>query len=263
MRHPRLAGPRLARRTHKHAAVSKIGAIQPPPEWGVDRLSEFIEDAHRNIFATFANKKARYSRLSELDVCFDKIVSNLSNSSDLFAALLLFRSHSAYRGACRLALSGQTVESYAVLRNCIEYSLYALHINRNPTLTEVWLRRHDDKKSCQASKNEFRHSSVMGTLQLTDANLHDKIKFLYERTIDFGAHPNERGVTGGMKKTDEINNNGYLQIYLHGDSLALEHVLKTTAECGLGSLLVFRFIFAERFMLLGITEKMDSLRQSM
>jgi hypothetical protein len=66
-----------------------------------------------------------------------------------------------------------------------------------------------------------------------------------------------------MKKAHERNNNEYLQIYLHDDSLALERALKTTAECALGSLLIFRFIFAERFMLLGISEKMNSLRQSM
>ena len=130
-------------------------------------------------------------------------------------------------------------------------------------MAEVWLRRHDDDASLQAVRNGFRHARVMGTLQCTDARLYEKMHLLYERTIDFGAHPNERAVTGSMKRVGETDSEAYHHMYLHGDGVSLEQALKTTAECGLGSLLVFRFIFAERFALLGISEKMDRLRQSM
>ena len=236
---------------------------EPPPGWGSDPLSEFIDNALVNIFATFVHKRIEYKHILHVDSCFYKAASNLSNPTDFIGAFLLLRSHSAYRAACRLALSGQAAESYVVLRSCLEYAIYALHINKNPRLAAIWLQRHDDDASLRAVRNEFQHAKVIGTLQRTDPKLYEAIALLYERTIDSGAHPNERAITGSTKIGDCAKSKEYLQIYLHGDGLALELALKTTAQCGLGGLLVFECIYPERFALLGMTEELHRLRRKM
>ena len=51
------------------------------------------------------------------------------------------------------------------------------------------------------------------------------------------------------------------QFYLLGDSLTLEHGLKTAAQIGFSELYIFRHIFRERFDLLDITTKLDELRE--
>jgi hypothetical protein len=68
-------------------------------------------------------------------------------------------------------MSGQAVETYVVLRSCIEYAVYALHINKNPNLTELWLRRHDDGASTRSMRRQFEHVRVIKTLQDTDNTL--------------------------------------------------------------------------------------------
>ena len=130
--------------------MGNVRTSQPPPRWGADPLSEFIDNALANVFATFVHKPIQYKHILDVDSCFYKVASNLSNPTDFVAAFLLLRSHSAYRAACRLALSGQATESYVVLRSCLEYAIYALHIDKNPFLAELWLKRHDDVISYQA-----------------------------------------------------------------------------------------------------------------
>jgi hypothetical protein len=214
--------------------------IQLPPAWKNDSLSDFLGNAFSNILATFVHKRERYGHLAEIDSAFYELVRNLSNPKDLLAAFFMPRSHSAFRAACGLAMSGQAAESFVVLRSCLECALYALHINKNPTLAEIWLRRHDDAQSLKRCKSEFAHTNVIKTLENTDKKLHKIIQELYERTIDFGAHPNERAMTSNMQLIKTDDNNEFWSTYLHSDGLALDHALKTAAQCGLGALLMFR-----------------------
>ncbi len=169
-----------------------------PPYWGDDQLSESFTDAFNNSLATFVRKRPQFETLLRVDKAFHKIVENLSNPSDFLASFLLVRAHSAYRASARLACSGQVAETFPVLRSCIEYALYALHINVNPELGKVWIRRHDDGPSLKRCRREFMHVNVVNALQTKDSRLHEKIVQLYVRTIEFGAHPNEREVSSGM-----------------------------------------------------------------
>lgn len=199
--------------------------------------------------------------LLEIDQCFMKVAENLINPSNQLAALLILRSHSAYRASCRLALSGQATDSFPSLRSCIEYALYALHINQNPKLGKVWLHRHDSEESKKICRQSFSHSQTIQSLKVLNAQLSTTIQELYERTIDFGAHPNEMAITGNLSITEKNGRKEYAQTYLHADSLAFEHVLKTSAQVGLGSLYIFYPIFKEKFDLLGVVNIMDELKK--
>jgi len=234
-----------------------------PPRWGDDRLSSFVDQAFNNTLGSFVQKHARFAVLERVDQNFLRIGENLINPPDFFGALLLLRAHSAYRAACRLAMSGQVPDAFPVLRACLEYSLYALHINTTPALGEVWLRRHDDAASLRRVRQEFTNAGVMATLRNRDANLFPIIEQLYERSIDFGAHPNERAITGSMAIERQPGRVEIQQIYLHGDSPSLDHGLKTTAQVGLGSLCIFQHIFLQRFRLLGIQDMIDQLRRDL
>ena len=114
-----------------------------PPRWSDDPLSAFLDQAFKNTLATFVHKHAGFDLLSHIDRSFLRIGENLVNPPDILGAVLLLRSHSAFRAACRLTLSGQVTDAFPPLRACLEYALYALHISQNNCLGEVWLRRHD------------------------------------------------------------------------------------------------------------------------
>ena len=170
-----------------------------PGRVGEDKLSEFLEAARHQQFATFANNAGgAYSVICEVDGCFVKITENLTHPKNIVAAVLLVRSHAAYRAACGTAMGTQLPETFVLLRSCLEYAAYGLHVNANPQLAETWVRRHDDAGALRAIKKAFLGVEVEETVVATDKGLGRVYKELYERTIDFGGHPNTRGVVSNM-----------------------------------------------------------------
>ena len=157
-------------------------------------------------------------------------------------------------------MSGEAPETFPLLRACLEYALYVVHINRNPGHGEIWLRRHDDDAARSKAKRNFQHVTVMETLERADATLAGQIKKLYERSIDFGAHPNERAMTGSMHIEEVSDGKVFSANYIHGDALVLAHLLKTTAQVGVGALLMLSIVFRDRFRLLTIDMSLDRLK---
>ena len=133
-------------------------------------------------------------------------------------------------------------------------------MDRNSGLDEVWLRRHDDDSSLKKTKGEFKFSKVIQTLESEDKKNADVARYLYERTIDFGAHPNERAVTANLSIENVNGGKKLQQTYLAVGTLTQRHSMKTTAQVGLCSLYTFRLIFRERFDILGLTALMDKHR---
>jgi hypothetical protein len=239
---------------------SKETSTKLPPYWGDDTLSEFVATSFANTLATFVRRKTEFELLRRIDKCFVSIIDCISNPSDFLGAVLLIRSHSAFRGAVRMAISGQVPDAFPLLRTCLEYALYALHINRNPGLGETWLRRHEDEASLKAVRNKFANGAVIRTLEKVDANLGATVRALYERTIDFGAHPNEQGVAGSMTLAETPDRKTFGGVQLHGDDLAMVHGLKTTAQIGVGALSIFERIFETRFRLLALDSELMQMR---
>jgi len=234
--------------------------IKLPLKWAEDSLSDFIQAAFKNTLATFVQKKQAFNLLLEVDGIFKGISGNLDYTEIPLVGAFFHRSHSAFLASCRLSMSGQAAETFPQLRSCLEYALYALHINENPTLAEVWLRRHENEESLKKIKRSFLHVDIMKTLLARDIALHSSLSKLYQRTIDFGGHPNERAVSSSSKMWQEGDTTVIRIQSLHGDSRALDHALGTTAQIGLGSLLVFQLIYKERFDHLGLRETIESLK---
>lgn len=236
--------------------------IRLPEGWGGDPLSDFMQAAFKNSLATFVQKKSVFGLLLKIEEEFQRCNGNLDHSGDPLLPSLLHRSHSAFLASCRLSMSGQATETFPLLRSCLEYALYALHIKMNPTLAEVWLARHESEISLQKVKSSFQLKRIMKTLLDCDAELHSEIHQLYEQTIDFGGHPNQRGVFSSIRVWDEGDETVVRSQSLHGDTPALRHSLNTTALVGLNSLMVFRIVFKERFDQMGISTSIDSLKRT-
>jgi hypothetical protein len=234
-----------------------------PPNWGNDSLSNFIEIALHNTFATFSNRKAQYALLAKIDKLFHLVRENLYNTREWFPAFFLLKAHSAYLGGARLGLSGQVPEAYMLLRGCLENSLYGLYFSRNSASRETWLRRHDDEKSKKQVRKEFAISALMRFLESVDPKVHGVVSSLYQLTIDFGAHPNERALTSTLQQSESEDLIRFDLIYLTGNTPLLHMCLKNNAQIGISTLDVFRNVFKERYDLLGITGQLDKLRKGL
>ena len=129
-----------------------------------------------------------------------------------------------------------------------------------PDSQQKWVSRHNNEQSLKLCKTEFTLKNVISTLKSIDNDLFKITKMLYENTIDFGGHPNEKAITQCMKI--QKDDRGYLlkQNYLSGDSLFFDNCLKTIFQIGLSSLCIFEKIWVQRFELIGVTEEMNKLR---
>jgi len=230
-----------------------------PADWGKDPLSEFLDAAQSNTFATFVNKRGWFSKFVVLDQAFIKVITTISHEEDILFGLLLLRSHASFRSACQLAMGGQCPECFMVLRGCLEAALYALHITEHPELGEIWLNRHTSADAEGRCRGEFAYGQAKRTLEAKSKKYFDILTALYERTIAFGAHPNERSVTGSLKKTQEGNRTEFSLAYLEGDTLQLNHILKTTAQIGACSLHIAQVAYPQRFAILGLDKLLDSV----
>jgi hypothetical protein len=235
----------------------------PPPDWGIDEISKFIDLARNNAYATYANLKLEYHRLTVIDEGFRKIIDNLYNTREWFASFFLIRAHSAFVAASQLSISTQVPESYTLLRSCLENALYGFYLSRNPASRATWLRRHDDESSKKKVRSEFQIRHLLHELGKEDATIGHAVEKLYERTIDYGAHPNESALlqTLMMEITDD-----HIDIslnYLMEDSPALRLSLRTVAQVGVCALEIFNLVFKERYDLLGLTETLTLLKKDL
>jgi len=236
---------------------------QTPPGWGADEITKFIDTTRGNAYASFANLKEEYSRLSEIDGALRKLGENLNHTKEWFAAFFVLRAHSSWLAAVNVALSAQIPETYVILRSSLETALYGLRIAKNPSLRETWLRRHDSPKHKAQVLEEFKFRNLIDTLAVENIKEAQVAETLYNQCIDSGAHPNERALMGNLrmdKTTEEIK---LKVMYLNPDPLALRLAMKSTARVGVCILGIFYQLYKERFDLLGLTAQLPTLRRGL
>lgn len=89
---------------------------------------------------------------------------------------------------------------------------------------------------------------VKKSLEARDSALAALVSEMYERTIDYGGHPNAGSVLGALEHVDRgEDGGGYNITYLAavGDEYALAS--RTTATIGLLIIDIFSLVFPERF----------------
>jgi hypothetical protein len=238
--------------------------VMMPKQWGKDILTTFIDDARNNQFGTLDACPDHWARLTEIDAVFFKAATNADNPEHPMAPLFLFRAHSAFRAAVMLATAGQINEAIILCRAVLEFSSYGLLITTTEDAHIVWLSRHDGAAAMKKHKDLFTQTNLRNAIEAKDKKLSAIYQELYQLSIDFGAHPNERSVSGSMEMRKGDDGDVFLkQLYLHGDDLALKHGMIFVARVGLCSLFIFAQVFGLRFMLLGLSERIQKLRQGL
>lgn len=237
-----------------------------PDGWGKDSVSSFIEAARCNMFAAYDNLEM--SRLLiDINDAMELTVQNMNEpgEANLVPVFLLCRTHASYLAAARLSLSGQTPEAYMVMRGCLESQLYAFHIHNNPGHDMIWMKRHVapvEESRRQVIKN-FRPRDILESLQKAHAKVGSVARDLYETTIDYGAHPNVSAVTSNLDSAKNGKKYIYNSHYFAGPGVALKLCLKTNAMVGVSGLDIFGIIFQHRFAILGVTERLAALKQTL
>lgn len=235
--------------------------ITPPNGWDSNALTHFFDEQRKNQFATFANTKEA-NDLVFIDALFMQFNEKANVNPRPWLPMMFFiRSHSVYRGACSLIFAGDSYNVSALLRSMIEAAAYGIYIGKDVDKAEAWLRRHDSPELEKKMKNLFTIKKIKEHLKAEAPKLEKGFTELYNRFVDYGGHPNERGFTSNMQKVERDGSTHYLTNYLSAEGVSFPFALKSVAQAGLWVLLCYRLIYREKFSLLGISDELDALRQ--
>jgi hypothetical protein len=124
-------------------------------------------------------------------------------------------------------------------------------------LEDMFLRRHFDADALKDQKQKFRIREIKAVT--FDPELAKIFQEFYERSINFGAHPNPSGVLSAVQWKCSYDRITLLNLGLSADEKMLPHAMKCTAQVGLTSLFIFQHIFKDRFENLGISAEMALL----
>jgi hypothetical protein len=237
----------------------KAETREMPVGWGTDKLSDFLDMAQGNTCFVFEQHGLAWARMKEIDEAFATVTAAAPRG---FSAFFLLRCHSAFRAAVRVASSGQLPEGYALLRSTLEWALYSSYVHDDEARGRTWLSRHDGDAERKAVKQEFRVDRMIDTLAARSAAVGARTLELYNETIDFGAHPNERALTSSMRPEAE-KGTFQLDYFTLQDSPALRLLLKRTCQVGVCCLDIFDSLWPERFSVLGVSEALPRLRRGL
>ncbi len=231
----------------------------PPPGWGNDTLTAYLDEFRGNQFATFHNKRQEMADLIALDGLFERLLKGAKDPDPQMPMAFLLRAHAAYRVAVSSVMGGQLYEAQALLRLALEHASYGFFIGGDTARWTRWMKRNDDEKSRKVVRDEFTAGAIRRAITKADAKIGGHFEFLYERLIDFGAHPNEQGFSMSTKLKEEPGQTHILSIYLHEDGIPLDFALKNTAQIAICSLQIAYLIYPTRMELQQIRHDLDEI----
>ncbi|UFW83005.1 hypothetical protein BjapCC829_23760 [Bradyrhizobium barranii] len=212
-----------------------------PFGWQDSELFCFIEECWNNSLAVVGNKGIACQRLTEIDRLFESMQSQVKPTSmdELVPSLLFLRSFVAYRASIMVLLSLPT-DGFPLLRSSLEYAGYSLLMKDEKQLAEAWLRRDETDSAKKLVRDTFTQKRIRAAIAAKDKSLADNYQLLYERTIDWGAHPNEKALTPSLVRESFRGNTKQIQFKMLGESgVSLDHALRTAAQVGICVLKIF------------------------
>jgi hypothetical protein len=212
--------------------------------------------ANREIYSDW------YAIIARIDDCFVRAGDGLNDPESLMAAIMLLRCQYAFKAAAAMALAGQAADVFPVLRSVLEYAGYCLLIYETPSLERVFILRHAGDAEKAEQRRAFQSKTVKEAVSRhCTAALTILYDDLYQRTIDFGAHPNPHAIISttlvdesGGEKTGEITT-----FAITKEPEIVLNALTSAAQIGLVALHVLDCVFKARFERLGIHHEMEAL----
>jgi hypothetical protein len=225
-------------------------------------LQTFFAMVQWNQNANRINFPQWYKTIEQIDDCFVRVGKNLINPKPVMTANLLLRCQYAFKTAAGMALAGQVVEVFAMLRSVLEYAGYCLTIYENPALESVFVSRHKDSDAMKTQKEAFKISAVRAAIARHDPTLASQFDQYYQRSIDFGGHPNPHASFSATVLDEGDGEKGMLVLAISRDSQTITHALLSTAQVGLTALCMLQHVFKQKFELLGVRAEIDALKNT-
>ena len=174
------------------------------------------------------------------DFFVDHVFSE-SNPLSPVQGLLAMDAFMVFLSSIRVAISGHGAAMFPLLRTALEASCYALLVGDSEEVRDIWLKRNSTPDALRTSKKTFR-SPVADAAKRIQAkswvgpNTEAGINQAYNEAIDFGAHPNPKGIWPYVRVNDS-HPDGYDHVSVGGvyeaDSFETGRCLMACLDYGL------------------------------
>lgn len=209
-------------------------------------LAYFIRVANEACSEAVQKLAQPLSFLAGVDLLYMDFLKAAGGIRPATASILLMNAHASFRAGVRLALSGQLLPVFMTLRGSIESALYAHALVVNPELQTVWLMRDKDDDSRRMCRQAFSAAKVFQCLERADEkDFADRLRYVYDSTIDFGAHPNSRSLVSSIRVEQSDDGSHAMDFaYIHGvGSFELRQSVVACGEIGLAVFFVALLCF--------------------
>ncbi|WP_323658389.1 hypothetical protein [Pectobacterium versatile] len=120
---------------------------------------------------------------------------------------LAFNSYSLMLSGIKTVLTGHAFAVYPIFRTSLESIIYACYINESEELQTIWLDRNKNDSSKKKCREAFKIKKMIKDIRSHLPTEHENIGYMiseiYEASIDFGAHPNVRGIVEQLSNGEE------------------------------------------------------------
>jgi hypothetical protein len=113
-----------------------------------------------------------------------------------FSVVLFLNAYQLYLAGARMALSGHPAAIFPLMRTALESASYGFLLEQEPALSEIWRNRHRSEADKKACRKTFTFEKAIAGVEPKSPDIHRLAKEAYDGAIDYGAHPNLRGVFG-------------------------------------------------------------------
>ena len=115
-----------------------------------------------------------------------------------FSLVLFLNAYQLFLAGTRIAMSGHPAAIFPLMRSALESASYGFLMEQQPALSEIWSHRHRSDADKSACRDAFSFHKAIADLKNRSPDIHRVAKEAYEGAIDYGAHPNVRGIVGHL-----------------------------------------------------------------
>jgi hypothetical protein len=168
-----------------------------------DGLRQYITMADECLQELRASESPFVAVLLQYDDYFRRDLWASSPPPQTFALLLFLNAYQLFLAGARIALSGHPAAIFPLMRTALESASYGFLLEQQPALSAIWSNRHRSEADKKACRKTFTFDRAIAAVIDKAPDIHRMAKEAYEGAIDFGAHPNLRGVVGHVTVDDE------------------------------------------------------------
>ena len=217
--------------------------------WPKTTLFTFLTSANNNNLISLVKLKGYMRVLSDLVDAFEKANRKLaySNDDELVIASLFARAYGSFLASIRLSSSGQLTDSWAQSRASLECGLYAFYMHDDPRLIHLWTSRQKTEQHRKDCRKHFQHKKIVDKLKVNHSSLANRADQLYQKCIDYGAHPTEWSVAINWQILQEGGRQLTRLNLLNSDKAFMPGCLVFNADVGLCVLSIFNLAYPDEF----------------